>query len=135
MKEFNPESLPDVLQAKYLELKDSSIGKYFFLYFLHLMEYLEYKEENGNSVFFDSENTFIVPLPSIDSSEKFSELERINKNLEKFSILLKKRFGKDVNNFVDKTQTLSLLDFNWIKTYYKNAIIILYDICMTLKRL
>jgi hypothetical protein len=112
MKEFNPESLPDVLQAKYLELKDSLIGKYFFLYFLHLMEYLEYKEENGNSVFFDSENTFVVPLPFIDSHEKYLELERINRNLEKFSILLKKRFGKAVNNFVGKTQTLSLLDFN-----------------------
>lgn len=112
MKEFNSESLPDVLQAKYLELKDSSIGKYFFLYFLHLMEYLEYKEENGNSVFFDSENTFVAPLPFIDSHEKYLELERINRNLEKFSILLKKRFGKAVNNFVGKTQTLSLLDFN-----------------------
>lgn len=81
----------ELIIAKFNELKDSALGKYFFLYFLHLMGYLTYKEENGESFFTDAQNTFIVPFPVIDSEAKYKELERVHRNLEKFFEFLKKQ--------------------------------------------
>lgn len=94
MKEFNPDSLSDLLQAKYLELKDSPIGKYFFLYFLHLLGSLTYHEKANLAIYTSGNNTFEVPLPIIDSKEQFVELERVHKNLERFFNSLKKKFGE-----------------------------------------
>lgn len=97
MKEFNPDSLTDLLKAKYLEIKDSQIGKYFFMYFLHLMGFLGYEEKDTIAIYSDKKDIFKVDLPIIDSKEKFDELERIHKNLEKFSKLIKKKFKEQEN--------------------------------------
>ena len=73
-EKFSENSLPaELIAAKFIELKDSAISKYFFLYFLNLMGYLTYKEENGEAVFADDNNTFKVPMPIIDSEEKYKE--------------------------------------------------------------
>jgi hypothetical protein len=79
----------ELIQAKFLELKDFSSGKYFFLYFLHLMGYLTYEEANGESVFSDNKNTFKVPLPMIDSEAQYRELEKVHLSLENFFEFLK----------------------------------------------
>lgn len=81
----------ELIKLKYLELKDSMIGKYFFLYFLHLNGILDYKEQNSQCIFSNKDTTFEVPLPIIDSDEKYRELERVHKNLEKFSLFLKSK--------------------------------------------
>ncbi len=101
---FEEYSPIELIKIKFIELKDSPIGKYFFLYFLHLNGSLTYKEENNQCVYSNGEDVFIVPLPVIDSEEKYRELERVHKNLEKFSVYLKNK----VENF-DKFE-IKLLD-------------------------
>lgn len=88
LEEYNPIEL---IKIKFLELKDSPIGKYFFLYFLHLNGILTYKEEKDQCVYSKGETIFIVPLPIIDTAEKYRELERVHRNLEKFFVYLKAR--------------------------------------------
>lgn len=87
----------ELIKLKFLELKDSMIGKYFFLYFLHLNGMLNYKEQDKICTFSNNEVSFSVPLPIIDSEEKYRELERVHKNLEKFSSYLKTKVNEFEN--------------------------------------
>src|SRR5688572_18325571 len=91
-EKFEEKNSPaELIQAKYLEIKDNAYGKYFFLYFLHLMGYLTYVEENSISIFSDKNNTFKVPLPLIDSEAQYQELEKVHQTLENFFEFLKKQ--------------------------------------------
>lgn len=95
----------ELIKLKFIELKDSSIGKYFFLYFLYLNGVLDYKEEKDQCIYSKDETVFTVPLPIIDSEEKYRELERVHKNLERFFASLKSKVGE-----VEKLQ-ITLIDF------------------------
>ncbi|MFN8575480.1 MAG: hypothetical protein U0354_01360 [Candidatus Sericytochromatia bacterium] len=90
-EDFDPIEL---IKLKFIELKDSQIGKYFFLYFLHLAGVLDYKEKDGDCTFSNSDNIFNVSLPVVDSEETYRELERVHKNLEKFFSYLKSQVEK-----------------------------------------
>jgi hypothetical protein len=91
-------SAASLLEAKYRELKDSPFSKYFFLYFLHLLGHFNYSEENGESVFTAESKTLRVPLPVIDSAEKYKEMENIHNNLASFFEFLKQQ-GEPVEAF------------------------------------
>ena len=86
LDEYDPVEL---IKIKFIELKDSPIGKYFFLYFLHLSGMLNYKEDQDQCTYSKDDTIFTVPLPVIDSEEKYIELQRVHKNLEKFFTFLK----------------------------------------------
>jgi hypothetical protein len=106
-KQYNEGPAPaDIITAKFDEFKDSSLGKYFFLYFLHLLGHLSYREENGESVFSDKQNTVKVPVPVIDSEAKYKELENINNDLEKFFEFLKQQAASPAT----ESYSLNLLD-------------------------
>lgn len=92
---YNEELEPiELIKLKFIELKNSMIGKYFFLYFLHLNGILDYKEQGTECVFSNNNDVFNIPLPIIDSEEKYRELDRIHKNLEKFFAYLKSRVNE-----------------------------------------
>ena len=87
----NQYSPSELIKHKFMELKDNPMSKYFFLYFLHLMDLLDYQETSGQCIYSRGETIFEVPLPVIDSREKYLELESLHKNLEKFFNFLKKQ--------------------------------------------
>lgn len=77
-------SIEEFLKLKYLEYKDNETSKYFFLYFLHLLGFFDYEEKDGKAEFSNIETSIEVPLPIIDSDEKFNEMESVHRSLEMF---------------------------------------------------
>ncbi|MBC7473570.1 MAG: hypothetical protein H7263_04710 [Candidatus Sericytochromatia bacterium] len=96
-KPISEYSISELVQAKFLELRDNKMSKYFFLYFLHLMGFLDYSEEKNVCTYSKDNTIFKVEMPVIDSHEKYSELERLHKNLEKFFNTLKKNYESELN--------------------------------------
>lgn len=85
----NEVNISKFLAKKYLELNGSEIGKYFFLYFLHLSGKLAYHEENGTGIFRTADKEYRAMVPVIDTEEKYREMAWVHRKLERISEKLK----------------------------------------------
>ena len=88
------------LSQNFGENKQNPLSRYFYLYFLHLLGKLNYREEDGMAVFFAQDYHFSVPLPIIDSEENYREIEKTNSDLQTLFSDLKEKMAEPPLNFI-----------------------------------